>query len=487
MSRSYCWLLLLALALAALPAGTAPATPERFAATSALAASVPRPATLGPEFMGLSIRDPWYEFGTSPHLPNAPNEAFQSEMGAVVEQAGAGWVRLEFHIPYDANVADPCDDNCQSEIAKNDYFINTIAPQHNLKVLALLGFGMLRGNDPCLLNKNPVEVSPRFGGGVNPAIVAWLTRALAIADRYQERIAAYEILNEQNRLDQCGTPAVVFGKTIKAIAPTITGRMITKLYRFCHGIAVPPDEPSHGCADAKIILGGIHPRGSSAPGSSATTFRDSQYLTAIYTDTASFAAFRSDPDHPYYPVDGIGYHPYPEEIRLSPKDVYVDLGMDRMRRALEHIDNQGASDACRQFWITEVGYNVGFDPDGPANPRPAQTEAGQAALMQDVYTSLAQRQLDSQLCGSTPEVANVFWFKYEDFPPATGPNAQQWGIVRIPILPGNCEGGCYDPTGVPILYRKSFAVFRALSGYRTYVPMIMQEAQPTPEPPLPSF
>jgi hypothetical protein len=92
--------------------------------------------------------------------------------------------------------------------------------------------------------------------------------------------------------------------------------------------------------------------------------------------------------------------------------------------------------------------------------------------MQDVYTTLSSRQLDAQLCGGAPEVANVFWFKYEDFPPATGPSAQQWGIVRIPLLGGNCEGGCYEPSGKPLFYRQSFWAYRELAGlpvYRTYL------------------
>jgi hypothetical protein len=376
------------------------------------------------------------------------------------------WVRLEFHIPYHSNITDPCNADCQWEIEKNDYFINEVAPRHNLKILALLSFGMLRGNDPCILNDDPIESSLRFGGGVNAPIVAWLTRALVIADRYQERIAAYEILNEQNRLLECGTPAKVNGKNLNAIAPTITGRLITKLYRFCHGIALPPGEPIHGCSSAQIILGGLHPRGSSMPGSPTTTLRDTEYLTAIYTDTASFATFQNDPNHNYYPVDGIGYHPYPEEIRLSPQDDQIDRGMRRMRLALASIQPQtGTNDACKQFWVTEVGYNVGFDPDGPVNQRPAQTEPGQAAFMQDVYTTLESRRLDPQLCGGAPEVANVFWFKYEDFPPATGPNAQQWGIVRIAMPDGNCEGGCYDPSGKALFYRQSFWTYRELAGW----------------------
>ena len=481
MSRSTRLFVLLILTLATLPALAAPASQQPSADTAQAELPAPPVVALGRDFLGLSIRDPWYEFGTNTSFPNAPNEAFQNEMGSNIERAGVGWVRLEFHIPYNENVAEPCNADCEWEIAKNDYFLNVVAPQHNLKVLALLGFGLLRNNDPCILNKNPTASSPRFGGGVNPAIVAWLTRALAIADRYGDKIAAYEILNEQNRLGQCATPASFAGKQLNAIAPTITGRMITKLYRFCHGIEpLPVGEPAHSCANAKLILGGLHPRGSSVPGSDKTTLFDTQYLTAIYTDTASFAGFYSSNN--FYPIDGIGYHPYPEEIALSPNNIEIDRGMNRMRRALENIDNQGANDACRQFWVTEVGYNVGFDADGPNNPRPPQTEAGQAALLNDVYISMAQRKLNPILCGGGPEVANVFWFKYEDFPPAEiiydgngNPKVypQKWGLVRIPILSDDkCAGGCYDQSGVPELYRQSYAVYRALSGQRVYLPTI---------------
>ncbi|HET9224971.1 MAG TPA: hypothetical protein VFO07_20830 [Roseiflexaceae bacterium] len=475
MLRNYGLLSIILVAVAILPAAAAPAPPGEAPPQTV---DGPRASALDREFMGMAIRDPWYEFNTNPDFPNAANQAFLDEMGANLERAGVRWVRLEFHIPYNSNVAEPCNSDCQWEIAKNDYFINEVAPRHNLKILALLGFGMLRGNDPCILNKDPNVTSPRFGGGVNVPIIAWLTRALEIADRYQDRIAAYEILNEQNRLLECGTPAKVNGKNLNAIAPTITGRLITKLYRFCHGISLPQGEPVHGCSNAQITMGGIHPRGSSMPGSDATALRDTEYLTAVYTDPASFATFQNDPAHNYYPVDGIGYHPYPEEIRLSPQDVLIDRGMQRMRLALASIQPQtGTNDACKQFWITEVGYNVGFDPDGPKNPRPAQTELGQAAFMQDVYTTLAARRLDAQLCGGAPEVANVFWFKYEDFPPATGPNAQQWGIVRIAMPTGACEGGCYEPSGKPLFYRQSFWTYRELAGlpvYRTYLSTVRQ-------------
>src|SRR5262249_51647780 len=199
------------------------------------------------------------------------------------------------------------------------------------------------------------------------------------------------------------------------------------------------------------------------------TITDADYVRRTYDITNSLSApspfndFKSKHPEWGFPVDGIAYHPYPEEIRLSPNNVYVDRGLLRMRQAL-----QAVGDACKQFWVTEVGYNIGQRVNGVT-----QTEAGQAAFMRDVYTTMSARQLDAQLCGGGLEVANVFWFKYEDFPPATGANAQQWGIVRIPIISdGGCLGGCYDPNGKPLFYRESFWTYRELAGlsvYHTYL------------------
>jgi hypothetical protein len=297
---------------------------------------------------------------------------------------------------------------------------------------------------------------PNFGGGVNKYMHAWLTRALRIADRYRDKIAAYEVLNEQNRLPRY----LPNGPIGDAIRPEITGRLLTKFYRFCKNI--DPKDQNHGCTEeTKIILGGLHPRGTLD--AKAPNLTDAQYLSAIYADPNSFGAFKTA--HGFYPVDGIGYHPYPQEIKLSPNDAQVDRGLARMRAVLDTVD------PGQQFWVTEVGYNVGFDVDGPKGPTPAQTAGGQIAFMRDAYESLAQR----RLAGGQPEVANVFWFKYEDFPPASGANAQHWGVVQIPFTTGACPGGaCYNEDGVPALYRGSYLAYRELAGLpvaHTYIPL----------------
>jgi hypothetical protein len=451
MTRAAAFFLLLVISAAALPAG---------AASRAQAAPAAAPGLRNPDFMGMVIRDPWYDFGTT--VPGEPNQVFQDTMGLTLSNMGVRWVRLDFHIV--VPLADVTVDQSQAidaEIAKNDYFINVVAPQHNLKVLALLSFDMLQATDAHALNSTVSETS-KFGGGVNKYMHAWLTRALQIADRYRGNIAAYEVLNEENRLPRY----LPNGPIADAIAPEITGRLLTKFYRFCKNI--DPIDQNHGCtSETKIILGGIHPRGSSDPTNEGKiVMTDAQYLSAIYADPNSFGAYKAA--HDVYPVDGIGYHPYPQEIKLSPNDAQVDRGLARMRAVLNTVD------PGQQFWVTEVGYNVGFDVDGPKGPTPAQTAGGQSTFMRDVYESLAQR----ALAGGQPEVANVFWFKYEDFPPASGANAQHWGVVQIPFTTGACPGGaCYNQDGVPALYRGSYLAYRELAGIppnRTYVPFALR-------------
>lgn len=401
------------------------------------------------DFVGMAIRDPYYEWGSDSALPDQPNRAFQDQMGVLLERAGVTWVRFEFHV----RSAD-----IDAELAKHDYFINEVAPRHGLKVLALLAFDLVPGRTMWELNCTKIDEPGRcvlkssetkYGGGVNHYMNDWLDHALRIADRYGASIAAYEVLNEENRLPPSGL----------GIAPTMTGRLLTKFYRFCHGIE--SGEAAHGCDTAKIILGGIHPRGTSdtkKPSTIAQT--DAQYLTSIYTDTASFAGFKSNPAHPYYPLDGVAYHPYPEEIRLSPNQAQVDKGMERMRAVLNQYD------ALQQFWITEIGYNVAFY---------RNTERDLEPFVRDVFSSLAARELP----GGLPEVANTFWFKYEDFAPADGKDAQKWGMVRIPFQADATrpDGTRYSATGLPIMVRGTYTVLRELTGMpadppRVFLPLL---------------
>jgi len=446
----------------------------------ASAAQPAPPAALDAEFLGMVARDPWYDFGTRPGQPNQPNTSAQERMGQLLAQAGVRWVRIDIHI---------AGDQVEQEIAKNDYFIRTVAPRYGLKLLALLSFDLLKGQDPRLFNTGPYTVTSRFGGGVNRAMDTWLTRALAVADRYRGDIHGYEVLNEQNRLPYFDPN----GYAGEAIKPEVVARLMAKFYRFCKNI--DPANQNHGCArDTPIILGGLHPRGTSAKpvaGQPETIIStDAAYLQQVYDPSNSqspFVDFKSR--YGFYPLDGVGYHPYPEEIKhsIEPSDVFVNRGVERMRQVLGSVGDQ-----CSPFWVTEIGMNVGFDSDGPANPTPAITADQQAAFMNDVYRSLYERKLSSTACGEKREIASVFWFKYEDFPPASsrpaqGVWAQPWGIVRIPFTESaSCPGGaCYDLQGQPAFFRSAFYIYRELAGkpvYRTNLPVVTTRKSTTTSP-----
>jgi hypothetical protein len=317
-------------------------------------------------------------------------------------------------------------------------------------VLGLLSFGLIRRSDPREVLTTTVRVDPLYGGGVNDYMKAWLDRARLVAARYEGRVSAYEVLNEQNRLPPNGQPGVGGD----AVTASIAARLHTKFYRFFkQEDAKLPGQEWRGAVP--VIVGGLHPRGTSQP----SPVTDIEYLKQLYASDG-FQGFKSANGR--FPLDGIAYHPYPEEIRQSrrgPVDQYV---LPRMKDVRAAIDSFYAVpfEQPPQFWITEIGYNAGYL---------KQTEAGQAEFMRDVYTQMAAR----------GDVANVFWFKYEDFPPAEGPNAQKWGIVRIPFtIDQSCPGGaCYDPTGQPSQVRATYIVYRELAGlpvYHTQLPLAVK-------------
>ncbi|HNP71982.1 MAG TPA: hypothetical protein PKK15_12760 [Kouleothrix sp.] len=460
MARLYFAALLLFALLAALPAAAAPSQP------AALAPQGAAPGAANPDFMGMVVRDPFYDFASNPDFPGQPNRAFQDTMGRLLANAGVRWVRIEF-----MRGAAP-----EADFARYDYFIGTVAPRYGLKVLGLLATNIIADN-PADLNRVAPDASPdpKYGYGTNPYMRHWLDAALRIAAHYNGadpqagRVHAFEVFNEMNRLfgDGTGLPA---GLDYAGLNPAYVARIHAKFYRICKN--TDASQPAALCpSDTQIILGGLHPKGTSArrdnPRTKETfTYTDEQYLQAMYQ--SAFSDFKNSPQNlpPWngaYPVDGVGFHPYPEEItpRAQASGMYQDVYIKILPRIKQIRDTLVLlGDGGRPLWITEIGYNLAFYKNsGPGAP------SAQADFMREIYTSLAAR----------GDIANVFWFKYEDFPPADGANAQMWGVVRIRFTSGACEGGvCYTPDGTPDQVRPAYLVYRELAGLpiaRTYLPV----------------
>ncbi|NNJ12092.1 hypothetical protein EKD04_017315 [Chloroflexales bacterium ZM16-3] len=366
---------------------------------------------------GIVGRDPYYDFGSFFGAPNEPNRAAQERMLAQMAGLGARWVRVELH----------CGSDPDADIAAYDHFVSVLAPRYGIKILMLLGFGLINGHDPLDLAVGPFIDDPNFGGGTSPGMRRWLQRALTAARRWKHLISAYEILNEQNRLPPIGN----------GLSATIAARLHTKFFRLLH-----QDAATWPGATPRVILGGLHPAGTGTPFADGW-ISDGAYLQRIY-ESEAFQTYHRD--HAAWPLDGIGYHPYPVEIRAStPMLARAILGdrllMSSRMAALAKI--RDAFDPDRAWWITELGYNAAYA---------KQTRLDQASFLADAASVFDAR----------TDVATFFWFKYEDFPPASGPNAQRWGLVTIPFRadPGVRGGAAYD-LNAPMTFQASAEAFRA--------------------------
>ena len=469
MSHPWTVVLLLALLIGAL--ALAPTPPSRAETHHEPATPSQAPGLINPELMGMVIRDPYYEFNSLPGTLG-PNTVAQEEMARNLAQIGVRWVRLEFLADGDT-----------LDFSKYDYFIGTLAPRYGLKVLLLLHTNIVSGS-PYALNTDQPYTDPVYGGGATEYMRRWLDSALAIAAHYDGsstagRVHAFEILNEINRIGD-GTnlpPGVMYA----GLDPARVARMQAKFYRICKntdGSQLLNGQPYARCpTDTAIIIGGLHPKGTSArrddPKQPETfLYKDEEYLEAMYK--SAFMDFRNyagnqEPWRGRWPTDGIGFHPYPEEI--SSRDAFsspLTRVLDRLNQVRIRMNSMDPP-AYEPFWITEIGFNVGFyKVRGPTAP------TLQADFMRAVYTSMAAR----------ADVANVFWFKYEDFPPAApqpGVDPQQWGVVSIRFVEGGnvnerpCAGGaCYDPSGKPSIFRPAYLAYRELAGLpiqRVYLPI----------------
>lgn len=97
-----------------------------------------------PELFGIVSLDPWYTYNSAPErFPNDVNRDLLEHMVADMARLGARWVRIEFHAELgDGTGPGPID------YSKHDWFINELAPKYGIKVLAVLGSGLIGDENP---------------------------------------------------------------------------------------------------------------------------------------------------------------------------------------------------------------------------------------------------------------------------------------------------------------------------------------------------
>lgn len=371
---------------------------------------------------GLVGRDPYFEV-----VNGRVNKRSQHTMGRIMRSLGVNWVRIEMRIPLKIGASEK---DIETAISRYDYFVETVAPDNNLKVLMLLSFDLIMEVDPNQLSVGPYILHPVYSANYNAYMSEWMFRAQKVIKRYGKKIHAIEVLNEANRLPKYSD------SMNNSIPSEVWAQLITTIYLNCN-----MQSWIQYCQETPIILGGLHPRGSDASDQNPAR-TDMEYLAEIYKSSAFTTAYRVANR---WPLDAVGYHPYPWELYqigiTSQQEAF-----DRLRRQLEEI-----GDPLRQIWVTEIGYNVAYA---------QQNEAEQAIFLQNIYYTLASRKLQN---GSS-EIPVVFWFKYEDFPPEEDMGLQHWGLVQIPFVSGPCvDGFCYQRNGEPERYRQAWYTYRDLA------------------------
>ena len=369
-----------------------------------------------PDFFGVVGRDPWFEWNTDPiRFPNDVNRAALESMASDLAAAGAGWIRIEMRAEHDpGNLGGPG----YIDYRKYDWFVKECAPKYGLKVLMLLGSGLL--DDPEVdptVRFIRINDAPDRADGTNGYIRLYTARAKEIADRYGDSVAAYEVLNEPNSNDILYRES---GFKDPELKPENFGTLLTEVYDAI--------KPAH--AKVQLITGGlIH--GRRASGSTA----DYDYLYVLYR-TRRVREYRAANGR--FPFDGVAIHAY---FIDTPREVVSHLWQ-------LHFIIENAGDTAK-LWLTEIGV-AGSAPSVPAGflaAQPTKSEREQAAFLRELLTLLVSE--------TRTIVANVFWFKYEDFPFASG--WVEYGLVRLPIT----KNGAY--VSPPNPRKLAFSAFQSIA------------------------
>ncbi len=360
------------------------------------------------DFYGLVGQDPWYQYNADPmSFPNDVNQTFIDNTLAGMAEVGAGWVRIEFHAEYDQAKGPGWID-----YTKFDQFINVDAPKHGIKVLAVLGTGILADLDKTYAFSH-INDTPAADGS-NAYSQAYEARVKEIMDHYGEHVAAYEILNEPNAnslLDQ-----ETSGRQ-QAVNPNVYGKIISDVYRY--------NKPNH--PNVQFVVGSLLHRDVQTDGGNFS------WMTQVYQSPAVKAYVK---EFNHTPDDGVSLHPYyltPDQVLAETKELH---------------DLQTSNSDKGSVWITEIGFPAqppDFNSYGIMDP--TASEQQQSDYLRQVYTTLRDQ---------APWVDRVFWFKYEDFG-AAGVWAN-WGLVRL-----REQNFVYGPDATPWPRKEAFAVYQSLA------------------------
>jgi MYXO-CTERM domain-containing protein len=217
-----------------------------------------------------------------------------------------------------------------------------------------------------LLNDELAGVRPKEAGFES----AWVANALAVIDRYKDRVRTWETLNEPNDWDE-----------------TRTARVPAETFASAHGRlyqAVKVEHAGDACWDVTLVSGPLF---------SFDDRPETNYLDAVIAAGRAGGRWRAVLDAiGRDPIDGVGYHVY---VAQGPASTAADASAAAAAnlnalRAL--LDARGLGD--RRVWLSEIGFRASLVGD-----------QGQADRLDAVFSSI----------GARNDVASIQWFSIKDF------------------------------------------------------------------------
>lgn len=220
------------------------------------------------------------------------------------------------------------------------------------------------------------ELAPGLGNG-EAFEAAYAANALAVIDRYKDRVRVWETINEPN--DYAGGTSARF-------TPAAFASAHARVYD-----AVKRAHAGDACWDVTIVTGPLF----SFDGVSASDYLDA--TIAAGRAGGRWKTLREALGRD--PIDGVGYHVYVAQGPDSPaSEVGASAGAN-LAAIRSVIDEYALGD--KKVWISEIGYRL-----------PLFDEAGQAARVDTLFAAL----------GARSDVASIQWFTIGDF------GGEGWGL-----------------------------------------------------------
>ena len=282
-----------------------------------------------------------------------------------MQQAGAGWVRINFRLG--SCFTDWTTPGCTGKTALQTYDqIVHNALDSKLQILGLLSNESWPGKQADWTANNAENVA---GNGDNSYIDGFAQKAAAVlAAHFSRQISQWEVWNEPNAWTSSPAPGVYTGGSF--LYPSNFAWLLTQSYK-----AIKTVNPA-----AFVISGGLF---------SHATDSGSGYLSSTYAMGTEDAGWTDG----VYPLDGVGQHLYLDASSTTSTDKLTG-SLQAVRDAT--LEYEGV-DTSKSTYITEVGWSTSD-----------VTPSIQAQNLQTAYTTFQ----------GAGYIAQAYWFSVQDIPEA---------------------------------------------------------------------